>query len=357
MDFPTNLDAVMDRLDRFDPIEYAKTRNYLSGSVSYLSPYLSRGFITIPHVIARLEQRGFSFAEMEKFVQELAWREFYTRTWFQLGDKIFQDIRHAQEGVVHRGILSAFLKAQTGIHIIDEQLLNFYQTGYLHNHVRMYLAAIACNIAKYHWSKPASWMYYHLLDGDLASNALSWQWCAGTFSSKKYFANQENINKYTGSSQRETFLDHEYESFTQLPIPESLKNHQQELPAFKAPKTNFPTIRSQLPTYIYTHYTLDPLFHANEKANRILVLEPSHFERHPISPKSLQFILDLAAEIPDLQVYYGDYADLQVNGIFRDHPINQHFEGIREPFPFIRENIVGEFPSFFSFWNQLKKHL
>lgn len=356
MDFPTNLDAVIDRIDQFDPIEYAKTRNYLSGSVSYLSPYLSRGFITVPFVIDRLEKRGLTIAEMEKFVQELAWREFYTRTWFQLGDRIFQDIRHPQEEVAHWGIPATFLKAQTGINSIDEQLLNFYQTGYLHNHMRMYLASIACNIAQYHWAKPASWMYYHLLDGDLASNALSWQWCVGTFSNKKYFANQENINKYTHSTQRETFLDHEYELLTQLPIPESFKNHHQELPAFKAPKTNFPTIHSQLPTYIYTHYTLDPLFHANEKANRILVLEPSHFERHPISPKSLQFILDLAAEIPDLQVYYGDYTDLQVNGIFIDHPINQHFEGIRESFPFIRENIVGEFPSFFSFWNQLKKH-
>mgnify|MGYP006195700273 CR=1 FL=1 len=60
----------------------------------------------------------------------------------------------------------------------------------------MYLAAMVCNNAKSHWLTPARWMYYHLLDGDLASNALSWQWVAGTFSHKKYIANQQNINKY-----------------------------------------------------------------------------------------------------------------------------------------------------------------
>jgi len=357
MEFPTSLKAVYERIDHFDPIDYAKTRNFISGTVSYLSPYLSRGFITIPFVLDRLEKRGFILSEIEKFVQELAWREFYTRTWFQMGDRILDDIRHPQEEVNQKGIPSAFLHAQTGINSIDEHLLQFYESGYLHNHLRMYLASISCNIAKYHWSKPADWMYYHLLDGDLASNALSWQWCAGTFSNKKYFANQENINKYTHSSQRGTFLDHDYEKLTQMPIPETFKSHQEELPPFIAPKTLHPTIDPELPTYLYTHYTLDPLFHADEKANRILVLEPAHFERHPISPKSLQFILDLAAEIPGLQVYYGDYTDLQVNGIFRDHPINAHFKGIREPYPFIKENIVGEFPSFFSFWNQLKKRL
>ena len=50
-------------------------------------------------------------------------------------------------------------------------------------------------------------MYYHLLDGDWASNALSWQWVAGSNANKKYYANQDNINKYFNSSQKQTFLD------------------------------------------------------------------------------------------------------------------------------------------------------
>ena len=85
MHFPTELEAVYQRIDQFDPVGYAQSRNFISGGVSYLSPYLSRGFISIPFIIERLEKRGFEMADMEKFVQELAWREFYTRTWFKMG--------------------------------------------------------------------------------------------------------------------------------------------------------------------------------------------------------------------------------------------------------------------------------
>jgi deoxyribodipyrimidine photo-lyase len=93
------------------------------------------------------------------------------------------------------------------------------QTGYMHNHLRMYVAAIACNIGHSHWHLPARWMYYHLLDADWASNALSWQWVAGSFSSKKYYANQENINKYCHTQQRNTFLDVSYEAYETMPTP------------------------------------------------------------------------------------------------------------------------------------------
>ena len=95
-------------------------------------------------------------------------------------------------------------------------------TGHLHNHMRMYLASIACNIAKSHWKHPAQWMYYHLLDGDWASNALSWQWVAGTNSNKKYFANQDNINTFFYGSQKGSFLDVPYEAFENIPCPENL---------------------------------------------------------------------------------------------------------------------------------------
>ena len=76
---------------------------------------------------------------------------------------------------------------------------------------------LICNIAGTKWQAGAAWMYYHLLDGDLASNTLSWQWVAGTFSSKKYFANQENLNKYGNSQDRQfgTFLDKSYEDLSQ----------------------------------------------------------------------------------------------------------------------------------------------
>ena len=357
MDFPTKLADVYKRIDAFDPEHYARTRNFLNGGVSYLSPYLSRGFITVPQVVERLKERGIGMQQAEKFIQELAWREFYTRTWFQKGDLIFEDIRHPQEGVENQGIPEAVLNANTGIQAIDSHLTHFWETGYLHNHLRMYLAAIICNMGKYHWREPADWLYYHLLDGDLASNALSWQWCAGTFSNKPYFVNQANINTYSGTKQSGTFLDFGYELLPINAVPDVLKKSEKINLVFTPPETKALDLQENAPTFIYTHYTLDPTFHIGEEGNRILILEPSHFKKHAISPKTLNFILSLGENIPGLQVYYGEYSDLSLQGIFRDHPINAHFQGIREKHPSLAPDLAGEFPSFFSFWNKLKNQL
>jgi deoxyribodipyrimidine photo-lyase len=357
VEFPTNLAAVYERIDQFDPENYARSRNFITGGVSYLSPYLSRGFITVHQVVKRLKDRGIGLEQAEKFIQELAWREFYTRTWFQKGDAIFEDIRHPQEGIERFGVPKAVLESTTGIQALDSALKNFPTTGYLHNHLRMYLAATICNVAKYHWLEPAQWMYYHLLDGDLASNALSWQWCAGTFSNKLYYANQENINRYTGSQQRGTFLDFEYEDLPLQPVPDHLSRSVEAELVFTLPVTKPLAIKPDVPTYIYTHYTLDPTFHEGEVGNRILVLEPSHFSKHPMAPKTMEFILSLAENIPRIQVYYGEYADLNLKGIFRDHPINAHFQGIREAYPSLAPGLQGEFNSFFSFWNKLSRKL
>jgi deoxyribodipyrimidine photo-lyase len=357
VEFPTTLEAVFARIDAFDPAHYARSRNFLNGGVSYLSPYLSRGFITVPQVVARLKDRGIGMEQAEKFIQELAWREFYTRTWFQKGDGIFEDIRHPQAGIERFGIPKAVLHASTGIQALDAALVNFPATGYLHNHLRMYLAATICNVAKYHWLEPAQWMYYHLLDGDLASNALSWQWCVGTFSNKLYYVNQENINKYTGSRQQGTFLDCTYEELPLLQVPEELRKSAKADLVFTPPVTKALVIQEGLPTFVYTHYTLDPTFHEGEEGNRILVLEPSHFAKHPMSPRTMEFILSLAENIPGIQIYYGEYASLNLKAIFRDHPINTHFQGVREAHPTLASGLLGEFNSFFSFWNKLSKKL
>lgn len=357
MEFPTKLAEVYQRIDQFDPEHYARSRNFITGGVSYLSPYLSRGFITVPQVVKRLKDRGIGLEQAEKFIQELAWREFYMRTWFQKGDGIFEDIRHPQEGIERFGIPRAVLASQTGIQALDTHLASFSETGYLHNHLRMYLAATICNVAKYHWLEPAQWMYYHLLDGDLASNALSWQWCAGTFSNKLYYANQENINRYTGSQQRSTFLDFDYEVLPLQTVPHHLQSSVEASLSFTPPATKPLVLIDGIPTFIYTHYTLDPTFHEGVVGNRILILEPSHFAKHPMAPKTIEFILSLAENIPGIQVFYGEYAELNIKGIFRDHPINAHFQGIREVPPSLAPGLQGEFNSFFSFWNKLSKQL
>jgi deoxyribodipyrimidine photo-lyase len=68
-----------------------------------------------------------------------------------------------------------------------------YFSGYLHNHARLWLSSYLVHIRKVHWRAAAEWMYSHLIDGDIASNHLSWQWVAGTGSHKPYLFNAENV--------------------------------------------------------------------------------------------------------------------------------------------------------------------
>ncbi|WP_290708969.1 hypothetical protein, partial [Flavihumibacter sp. CACIAM 22H1] len=146
-------------------------------------------------------------------------------------------------------------------------------------------------------------MYYHLLDGDIASNTLSWQWTAGTFSSKKYLANQDNINYYFQSHQKNSFLDYSYEELYDRPVPDSLVSTHQPDFSTVLPDTPPPTIRPDLPVLLYHSYWLNPNWHKEEAANRLLILDPDHFRKFPVSKKVLDFILELAVDmIPDLQV-------------------------------------------------------
>jgi len=81
----------------------------------------------------------------------------------------------------------------TGVPVIDQAVRQLYFNGYVHNHARLWLASYLVHIRKVHWRVGADWMYSHLLDGDIASNYLSWQWVAGTASSKPYLFNAANV--------------------------------------------------------------------------------------------------------------------------------------------------------------------
>lgn len=231
----------------------------------------------------------------------------------------------------------------------------------MHNHMRMYVASVCCNIAKSHWLNPAKWLYGNLLDGDVASNHLSWQWVAGAFSNKKYYANQNNINKYFNSNQENTFLDIEYSSFENLEIPTQLK----ETTLLKLPNKlndlNHSEIETNTPTLIYNYYNIDPKWHLNENYQRILLLEPSFFEKYPSSQKCIDFTLALAKNINNIKIFIGEFSELKKQLrteqiYFKEHPTNKHYEGTKEEREWI-SNVKGYFPSFFSFWKKCKKEI
>jgi deoxyribodipyrimidine photo-lyase len=344
------------------PEAYARSRNFVDGKVTRLSPYLSRGVISTKDVIDSLLARGLSWNQVEKLVQELGWREYFQRVWQHLGKGIDEDIRHPQPNVRHHGMPLAIQQGETGIEGIDQGIESLLKAGYMHNHQRMYTAALACNIAHAHWKQSARWMYYHLLDGDWASNALSWQWVAGSFSNKTYVANQENINRYTGTFQRGTFLDMDYESLSDLSIPDVLRPH--GIPALdtQLALTPLPLINPEWPVLVYTYYNLDPRWHSDEKANRILLLEPSHFQAYPVSRRCLKFAAELGRNIADLQVFCGEFSELQaVAGAapihFKEHPMNRHFMGTEEARDWMCVEVGGYSPSFSGWWKQAEPKL
>jgi deoxyribodipyrimidine photo-lyase len=363
--FPTPYIEILQRIRNIDPIKYGSTRNYINGSVTYLSPYISRGIISTKFILSEILKKGYKPAQIEKFIQELAWRDYWQQIWISKGEAINSDLKHRQAPVSNTSIPKTIVEANTGIEAIDKAIREFYKTGYLHNHLRMYIASIACNISQSHWKVPAQWMYYHLLDADWASNALSWQWVAGANANKKYVANQENINKYCFTQQTNTFLDVPYESFPSLEIPEILKDTPQlEL---KTPLPNHKTviIDETLPTCIYNFYNLDPLWKKDISANRILLLEPSLFEQYPVSQKSIDFVINFSEEnIADIQIYVGEFNDLvkqqkqivEKDIYYKEHPLNNHYKGTEEPRDWMFD-VQGYYPSFFAYWKKCKKQL
>ena len=211
----------LEKFNSFNPALYAKTRNFLNGQISRLSAHIKYGIITNKELYQYIRDK-YNFVESEKFIQELAWRDFWQQIWVNKAKLIDQDLKRPQEDVNDYKISESLVQAKTGINSVDDEINNLYDNGYMHNHMRMYVASIATNIAKSHWKNPAKWMYYHLLDGDWASNALSWQWVAGSNSNKKYYANQDNINKYFESNQKNTFLDNSYEFISSMNIPDAV---------------------------------------------------------------------------------------------------------------------------------------
>jgi len=359
--FPTSYDLIVERINAISPIKYAKTRNFINGDVTYLSAYISRGVISVQQIKDAVLQKGYKPYEIEKFLQELAWREYYQRVWQVKKEELFADLKQPQTDFLHHQIPAAIVDASTGIKVIDDQINAFYSTGYLHNHIRMYVAAMVCNNAKSHWLTPAKWMYYHLLDGDLASNSCSWQWVAGSFSSKKYYCNQENINKYTSTNQVQTFLDESYERIATMPIPNALEAITSLDLKTNLPNTDVPLLDTSKPTLLYNSYNLDPLWRATENVNRVLLLEPSHFNKYPVSEKVLAFIIALSKNIEGIVIYVGEvdalikqYEGLTILNAFisKEHPAFEYYPGIKDSRDWMFPNTEGYYPSFFGFWKK-----
>ncbi|MFN3679319.1 FAD-binding domain-containing protein [Thermosynechococcus sp.] len=195
------LGAAQARLAQIQPRRYSKTRNFLSGAVTGLSPYLRHGVVSVAAVRDRLREVVAHPHEAEALLQQLAWRDYWQRLYARWGDRLWQDIEPYKTGWQATDYATdlppALVAAETGLACMDAFSRDLQETGYLHNHARLWLAAYVVHWCRVRWQAGAAWFLQHLLDGDPASNNLSWQWVASTFSHKPYFFNRQNLERYS----------------------------------------------------------------------------------------------------------------------------------------------------------------
>ena len=195
--------AALAKLAAVQPQAYERSRNYLSGQVTQLSAYLRHGVLSLAevrdHALAQVAKPDYA----GKLINEYAWRDYWQRLYAQLGEGIWQDRETYKTGYRAQDYAADLPfdvpAGTTTLVCMDSLAQQLEQTGWLHNHARMWFAAYLVHWRKIRWQAGARWFLSHLVDGDPASNNLSWQWVASTFASKPYFFNRENLERYTAS--------------------------------------------------------------------------------------------------------------------------------------------------------------
>lgn len=204
--------AGLDRLAAFVPDSgraYAASRNADHGpdgpaTTSCLSPYLRRRLILEREAVdAALRAHGPAGAE--KFVQEIFWRTYF-KGHLETRPFLWTDyLRLAAQGhdrlATESGLRRVFedaVSGNTGIDCFDAWARELTARNWLHNHTRMWFASIWIFTLRLPWALGAEFFLRHLIDGDPASNTLSWRWVAGLHTrGRPYVARAENIQRYT----------------------------------------------------------------------------------------------------------------------------------------------------------------
>jgi deoxyribodipyrimidine photo-lyase len=223
--------AGLDRLTAFLPRagrDYAAQRNLdLPGHphVSALSPWLRHRLITEAEVIDATLRAHPSGAE--KFLAEVWWRTYW-KGWMELRPGVWAAYRQGLTGALNRlavepGLATraeAAMLGATGIDGFDHWAQELVATGYLHNHARMWFASIWIFTLRLPWELGADFFLRHLIDGDPASNTLSWRWVGGLHTAgKTYLATADNIAKNTEGRFRPEGLAPEAPPLPMLPLP------------------------------------------------------------------------------------------------------------------------------------------
>ncbi|MEM7701445.1 MAG: FAD-binding domain-containing protein [Pseudomonadota bacterium] len=210
--------AGLERLSDFLPRAgraYANNRNHddgtpgdggARGNVSQMSPWLHAGLLSEAEVVdAVLGQHSPSAAE--KFIAEVFWRVYF-KGYLEQRPTVWRSYCEKRDAALDRlnensGLQKAYAEAtegRTGIEAFDHWARELVETGYLHNHARMWFASIWIFTLRLDWELGADFFLRHLIDGDAASNTLSWRWVGGLHTKgKTYLARPDNIARYTAN--------------------------------------------------------------------------------------------------------------------------------------------------------------
>lgn len=219
--FTPTREAGLDRLAAFLPDAgraYAARRNTDEGPgprrhVSMLSPWLRRRLLEEQEVAAAALER-FGYEGAEKFIQEVFWR-LYFKGFLERRPSIWTDFRAGldrdHDALDRDPDLDAryadAVAGRTGIDAFDAWALEMVETGYLHNHARMNFASIWVFTLRLPWRLGAAFTLRHFIDGDPASNTLSWRWVAGLHTrGKTYLARADIVERSSQGRFRPTGL-------------------------------------------------------------------------------------------------------------------------------------------------------
>ncbi|MGP9820357.1 FAD-binding domain-containing protein [Salinarimonas sp. NSM] len=230
---PTRAEGLA-RLARFVPragSAYAASRSEDRGprdrgNVSTLSPFVRHRLVSEREVLAAvLAEHDLEAAE--KFVQEVLWRTYWKgwleqrpAMWERYLARLAADLRALETDLSLRRRVEEATAGRTGIAGFDDWARELAETGYLHNHARMWFSSIWIFTLRLPWALGADFFLRHLLDGDPASNTLSWRWTAGLQTpGKTYLARADNIARFTNGRFAPDCLSRDAEPLCEPPPP------------------------------------------------------------------------------------------------------------------------------------------
>ena len=152
---------------------------------SHLSPHLHWGEISPRQLWSAIRCHEASVgnnSSVEKFLSELGWREFSYYLLYHvpnLPSMPFNEKFNAFPWREDHNALHAWQRGETGYPIVDAGMRELWNTGYMHNRVRMIVASFLTKHLHIDWKQGAAWFWDTLVDADLANNSASWQWVAG----------------------------------------------------------------------------------------------------------------------------------------------------------------------------------